>query len=178
MYVFHFFRKDLSLICLLCCTFFACQTDDDTLSPDSTTPQVVANYPGVDQALWTHFAEFEAEALKRDIVIDLRSAQITGRIAEIEETHVAGQCTYNSHQPNAILIDLSFWNQAPHLYREFVVFHELGHCQLFRGHDETVNPDGSCESLMRSGAEECFDNYTAATRTRYLNELFGVMIES
>ena len=53
-----------------------------------------------------------------------------------------------------------------------IFFHELGHCVLFRGHREDVNQNGSCVSIMRSGIEECWDNYRSTTREIYLDELF------
>jgi hypothetical protein len=54
-----------------------------------------------------------------------------------------------------------------------VVFHELGHCYLGRGHSEETHPNGVCKSIMRSGNGGCFDNYNSTTREAYLDELFS-----
>jgi len=93
-------------------------------------------------------------------------------IIEIEENGVAGTCSYGSHTPRFIEIDATFWNQTGDNFKEFVVFHELGHCVLLRGHREDAHSDGSCVSLMRSGLGGCIDNYRPSTREGYLDELF------
>ncbi|MEL6923639.1 MAG: hypothetical protein AAFO94_06275, partial [Bacteroidota bacterium] len=149
-----------------------CQKDD-SLSPEEITELSNKQFPNVDQALWIYFQQFEEQALARGISIDLVQAGITGRIREISEQGVAGQCNYNSHQANHVIIDKTFWDRTPPIYREFVVFHELGHCSLLRGHLETaVGRANVCTSIMRSGTGDCRDNYTSGTRSSYLDELF------
>lgn len=167
----------LSLILILSTLSFftACQPDEEL---DLTTEEELlplGQFPGVDPALWSYFANFEAEAAARGLDIDLYVSNITGEIAEIEEEHVAGRCTFSSAAPNAVTIDKTFWDQSSVLFREFVVFHELGHCFLGRGHEEGTNPNGTCTSIMRSGVEDCRDNYRTTTRTAYLDELFGAI---
>lgn len=157
--------------------FTACQKDSSFIEED--TPLVIANanksYENVPTSLWSFFQAFEEEALRRGEVINLNNRNLTAEIMEISETGVAGTCSYSSHAPNHIVIDETFFNQTSELYKEMVIFHELGHCVLFRGHEEGTNSDGTCASIMRSGVEGCYDNYRAATRTAYLNELFGAL---
>ncbi len=155
--------------------FTSCQPDEelDLTSEEELLP--LGQFPGVDPALWSYFSNFEAEAATRGLDIDLYLANITGEIAEIEEEHVAGRCTFSSAAPNAVTIDKTFWDRSSVLFREFVVFHELGHCFLGRGHEERTNADGTCSSIMRSGIEDCRDNYRTTTREAYLDELFGRM---
>jgi len=62
--------------------------------------------------------------------------------------------------------------RVPFLIKELIVFHELGHCFLQRGHREDALPNGACVSIMRSGIEDCLDNYTSETRSFYIDELF------
>jgi len=71
------------------------------------------------------------------------------------------------------VIDKAFFNQTSELLKEMVIFHELGHCVLFRGHREATYSNGTCASIMRSGVEGCRDNYRASTRAAYLDELFA-----
>ncbi len=132
----------------------------------------MAEYLKVDKALWPHFKKFEQEAGLRGINTDLADAVITGFISDIKTDHVLGQCSYNSQDPNRVTIDKPFWDKASDLAREFVVFHELGHCYLGRSHDESVDSRRVCKSIMRSGTGSCRDNYTAVTRSAYLDELF------
>jgi len=129
-------------------------------------------YPGVDEALWLYFARYEQEAARRGVEAELVAAEITGTIENLPGEQVAGQCNYHSHEPNHVTIDQDFWEHASERFKEYVVFHELGHCHLLRGHREEAFPDGTCRSIMRSGTGSCRDNYRAETRSGYLDELF------
>jgi len=155
--------------------FTSCVEDEELTETSEEEFLPLGEFPGVDPALWSHFSNFEKEAAERGLDIDLYLANITGEISEIDEEHVAGQCSYSNRAPNAVTIDKTFWDRTNDLYREFVVFHELGHCFLGRGHDEETNANGTCNSIMRSGVEDCRDNYRTTTRAAYLDELFGAM---
>lgn len=148
-----------------------CDNDGNELINNPTQDEE-ATFPGVDQALWPLFIAFEDEAAERGFNIDLRAAGITGFIEEIEERHVAGRCNYNFRQPNRVTIDEQFWNRSSNSFREMIVFHELGHCFLFRDHEERILSNGACASIMRSGNGSCLDNYNLRTRENYIDELF------
>ena len=141
------------------------------LNPDEE-PATARTFPNVQEELWPYFIKFEDEGRQRGISIDLRSAGIVGRIEEIVEDNVAGLCHFNSRQPNDLTIDQEFWDFAGELLKEFIVFHELGHCFLLRDHKEDQFPNRSCISIMRSGNGGCRDNYNLSTRESYLDELF------
>ncbi|UZR94457.1 hypothetical protein [Chondrinema litorale] len=143
------------------------------VSPTQANTKVIEPYNGVDEKLWIYFNRFEEEALKRSIQVDLRFAGITGEIIDLEEEHVAGKCRFNPLRQSHLEIDLTYWNSSSDKNKEFVIFHELGHCYLFRDHREALNNDGTCISLMRSGIGECTDNYNANTRAVYIDELFN-----
>ena len=55
-----------------------------------------------------------------------------------------------------------------------IVFHELGHCYLTRGHKDERKNNGTCASIMRSGKAACMDFYTSDNRKEYLDELFDM----
>ncbi len=160
-------------------SFFSCQKNEvNSLTPTATADTNTSTttsktYPDVDQALWTYFEAFEEAAASRGKQIDLSALGVIGQIEEIEQDHVAGQCTWNSAAPEIVTIDLEFWNSSSNSWKEFVVFHELGHCVLNRDHREDHYSDGTCVSLMRSGLGGCIDNYNSDTRNIYLNELFS-----
>ncbi len=129
-------------------------------------------YTNVDQKLWELFEKFEEEASLRGFDIDLEADGIEATIGLIEQQHVAGTCHYNENTPNSIIIDEEFWMIADEDLKEFILFHELGHCKLQRNHREDAFDNGNCISIMRSGVEDCKDNYGSTSRTQYLDELF------
>lgn len=147
---------------------FACEADVPIAEEPSET-----SYEGVDERLWEYFDRFETEGQNRGYSIDIRSLGITAEIEDIEEEHVAGLCNFNFRSPNHIIIDARFWRETPPQYLEMIIFHELGHCYLNQGHREGVLDRNVCASIMRSGIEDCVDNYQADTRSYYLDELFG-----
>jgi len=170
-------KPSISLLPLaLLSLFVACQKDNSFEEPSSFAEPLseTKSYTNVPPLLWDYFQRFEEAALLRGEVIDLNNKDITAEIMEISDDGVAGTCTYSSHAPNHIVIDEAFFNQTSDLYKEMVIFHELGHCVLFRGHRETRDQHGNCVSIMRSGVEGCRDNYRSETRAAYLNELFAL----
>lgn len=58
---------------------------------------------------------------------------------EIKEEDVIAYCyNYGNLRKNYILVDRTRYNELTDLEKEEVVYHELGHCILFRDHDETI----------------------------------------
>lgn len=144
----------------------SCQSDPVVLDKEET---INANIP---LALASYFETFKKKASEYDIVVDYDNANITAEIKLIDEGSVAGTCSTNGHDLRHITIDQAFWNRASHLLREMVVFHELGHCVLGRGHEENSFDNGICRSIMRSGLGTCRDAYTPNNREYFIEELF------
>ncbi|MBX2815970.1 MAG: hypothetical protein KTR24_08230 [Saprospiraceae bacterium] len=153
------------LIAFLSLAAISCQKDQ--------TVQSEPEFPGVQEALWPYFRLFEDEAAARGLTVDLVASRITAEIASIDEGNVIGRCQYGRYSGNHITIDAEFWTRSGHLGREMVVFHELGHCYLGRGHREDAFQSGSCASIMRSGTCCCRDAYRTSTRSYYVDELFS-----
>jgi hypothetical protein len=145
----------------------ACGTADD--GPE--LPEE-GQFPGVDERLWPYFVRFEEQAKERGFDINLREEGITGTIESVDEENVLGVCHFNGEEPNHVVIDEEFFNAVGDMLREYVIFHELGHCSLFRNHLETADEHGYCISIMSSGLGDCRDNYITTTRSTYLDELF------
>ena len=127
----------------------------------------------VDADLLPYFNTFSDEAAARGVTFDYEASRIEGHLTDIEEQDVLGKCQFNSVDPDKVFIDNAFWRRASHLEKEFLIFHELGHCFLERDHLDTQNSDGTCISMMQSGLGECDDNYNSQTRSDYLDELFS-----
>lgn len=130
----------------------------------------------VDESLQPYFDSFEAEGLARGIAVDLADSKIEGYLVEIDGNDVVGQCSYSPDSDNIreINIDAAYWQTASDSEKEFVVFHELGHCFLEREHLDDQTNRGRCESMMHSGLGRCRFIYNASTRSAYLDELFGL----
>ena len=120
-----------------------------------------------------YFERFEAEGKLRGQDIDLQALQISGHLEDIEGEKVLGQCFSNPNEPNSISIDAPFWEKASDTEKEFVIFHELGHCYLGRSHLDSKKANGRCVSMMHSGTNGCRFIYNSSTRSDYLDELFS-----
>lgn len=126
----------------------------------------------IDDQLIEYFDRFIDEAAKRGLTLSYDEPGVNGYIRIITSENVIGQCAHNTDKPNTVNIDKFYFDQANDLEREFVVFHELGHCILNRLHLDVSNNEGDCVSIMTSGTGQCFINYTSSTRQRLLDELF------
>ena len=156
------YRILLSL--LLAIGLTSCQTDPLAVNDE---PQLVAS------DLQPYFNSFESAAATLGVPIDLSTSGVTAEIREIGEDRVAGTCSTNGYDVKHITIDRTFWVNASPLVREMVVYHELGHCVLGRGHTETAFSNGLCTSIMRSGLGNCQDAYNYDNRSYYIRELFN-----
>ncbi len=138
-----------------------------------TLEEATQSYPDVEEDIWIFFERFEKAGQERGIEVDLIDAEVTAEFGDIE-TGAAGSCsTTASHAFHHITIDKDFWNDASVVMKEIILFHELGHCYLHKGHNDQSHTDGTCISIMRTGLGECIDNYNTQTRDQYLDELFG-----
>ena len=162
-------RRCINRIAILCIGLMILGCSQDSVE-EVVEP---VTFPNVDEQLVPYFERFQQEAAARGISVNLATAGIEGVVEEIDEQHVAGQCSYNRfNNPRLVTVDASFWRRSSNLFKEFIVFHELGHCYLNRGHLESSFSNGVCTSIMRSGVGDCFDNYNQNTRDYYLDELF------
>ncbi|HJW29308.1 MAG TPA: hypothetical protein VJ508_08635, partial [Saprospiraceae bacterium] len=126
----------------------------------------------IDSSLQEYFNRFAAEGAARNVMVDYTASRVSGYIRLITTPNVVGQCAHDATKPNTVIIDKIYWDSADDLEREFVVFHELGHCVLNREHLDEADAQGNCISIMTSGNGSCKINYTQATRSAYLDELF------
>lgn len=150
---------------------FSCNKKEIDNSP-VVSPSSSRSYRNVDKDLWPYFEKYEEEAKIRGINVNLDSLEISGVIVTFSNENVAGECNYNSNTPNHVRINVKTWNQVGNFLKEYIVFHELGHCERLRKHRESMDPSGSCESIMASGTQGCRPNYNSQNRTQLLDELF------
>ena len=161
----------------------ACNKDNElyVVQPDSTiedNDHEQTDYSSIDPVFEGFVERFIEEGEKRGFSVDLASHNITIHFTNIDQEqspNVVGMCSYNSLNQNDITIDYNFWQQAGDLQKEFILFHELGHCYLKRGHQSDAFQNGICVSIMRGADPGCSDAYTAANRDYYIDELFSVL---
>ncbi|GAA5219448.1 putative metallopeptidase [Membranihabitans marinus] len=121
----------------------------------------------------SYFKAFEEEALQRGLNYDVDSKNIYGEFADLPDNTV-GQCSYSPDQPRKITLDQNYWNRASELEKEYLVFHELGHCYLEKLHNDNKNEFGACVSIMNSGTSDCRNIYNSRNRSEFIDELFDI----
>lgn len=157
--------------------YFASCLDQSLAPTSSSSIEEAERYANVDPDLWPYFESFERAAEAVGLTIDLADQRIIGSIEDIREDNVAGTCSYaHRRSDKEIVLDKDFWDRASTAYREYIVFHELGHCVLGRDHLEACRNNGTWASIMRSGLGQCRDNYSSVTRSYYIDELFSPLL--
>jgi hypothetical protein len=162
-------QKIALLISVLVISLSACEKQEELLVNDSAV-----SYAGIDASFIPFVERFINEGAKKGFDIDLASRNITIQFIEIDQQNVSGMCSYDGHFHNDITIDITFWKAASDLEKEFILFHELGHCYLYRAHRSGAFQNGICTSIMRGADPGCYDAYTLTNRDYYINELFSL----
>jgi Zn-dependent peptidase ImmA (M78 family) len=126
----------------------------------------------IEYELQIHFDTFVEEAAAYDLNISIEQVDIGAYVTNIEQRGTLGQCKSYSDGSKQIIIDQPFWDKASDIEREYVVFHELGHCLLGRDHKDEKDASGNCASIMQSGEGGCDGIYNIQNRNSLLNELF------
>ena len=127
----------------------------------------------IDDSLLPFFESFKVEGEQRGWQIDFAFVGVEGYIGKATGEDVVGQCNHSADAPDKVTIDAFFWRQASYSHKEFVIFHELGHCYLKRSHLDDADEFGNCISIMQSSANSCNSNYEDQ-RAQYLDELFDI----
>jgi hypothetical protein len=116
---------------------------------------------------------FENEARLRGKTLDIEKQGLKVEFADLSGQKIAGLTTYEN--PVRIQIDRVYWNENTDIYREFVMFHELGHGILgIHDHRNDTLPNGEWKSIMRGPPANSQDHNIdyAKHRDYYLDELF------
>ena len=130
---------------------------------------------GIDPELREYVDRFNEEAKARNLDFEIRIAEIDVNLAEIFSNGVLGQCLNTEEGVDAVQIDRSYWESptTTDLDKEFVIFHELGHCVLERSHINTPDGSGTCTSIMYDGnSSSCMLDYNSDNREEMIDELF------
>ena len=128
----------------------------------------------VDPEFQVFVDEFVEEAANRGIEIDFRDTGLSVQFSDFALHDIGGFCRLSSHM---IEINKEDWFALSPSRRSQLLFHELGHCELRRGHTNDKLTDLSWISLMRGrpfdGIEENLPvPFFGFRRDYYIDELF------
>lgn len=142
---------------LLCALLPACGSQEVPVSRPATVPVALNEY------VW----RFEQEWGHQVTGVDVRFVPDVQQLPGADERTI-GQCSpfFDFMQ---VSLDAAWWKDASADCREVLIFHELSHCALGRGHDETMI-DGRPSSVMFPDVSPCRH---WEHRAAYMDELFG-----
>ena len=150
-------KANLIIILVLCILAGSCHHENEQVYPEEFNVIVDA---------------FFEEANLRGHNLQENHYDFEIKLGETPGDNVLGSCQDNGH---IITINEEKWPSLTDQEKEWVLFHELGHCILGRGHKNAESLNGECYSYMK-GAEngfECSINYYSVYwREYYLDELF------
>lgn len=150
--------QNIIIILLTGLTFSSCSKSNDKV---------------IESELLTYFEDFELEAEARGVNIEISKVDISGYIQNIETRGTLGQCKTYSDGSQEVIIDEQYWNRISSSEKEYLVFHELGHCLLDKEHNDTKDSAGNCISIMQSGNNDCTGIYNSDNRSSLLDQLFS-----
>jgi len=105
----------------------------------------------VDPAFEPYVQEFIAEGAKRGKTIDFTDSGLLVEFSDVVVGGASGFCWVGEHH---VVIDKSEWTSLSENVRGFLLFHELGHCELDRGHRNEKFGNNVWKSIMRGSPLE------------------------
>lgn len=88
----------------------------------------------VDTSFIAYLNEFKAQANSRGVNVDDEHIVVLFGNVKWNGKNVVASCSYDYKGPT-VTVDANEWNNVNDLYREEILFHELGHCLLGLDHD-------------------------------------------
>lgn len=116
--------------------------------------------------------EFQAEGQKR-LGIEIKINALIIKRAELKDNNgdtVEGQCVMGPFMTPTIFVNRLTWSYMDAYQQRAVLFHELGHCVLLRGHKDTYDAFGWPTSIMNTYV--IWGYFNSSTYNHYMNELF------
>ena len=154
--------KNNHLLLFLVLFFLSCQKEKIQLVPSEFEPYV---------------DEFFHQAQLRGYDIYKKDFDFSITLEDIEDPTADGLCYFDG---NRIVIDEPSWIRKNEQEKEFIIFHELGHCLLDRNHRKVKTTNNECYSYMRGRDRDIDEDdfscslnlYSKEWKKYYLDELF------
>ncbi len=102
----------------------------------------------IDPEFESYVQEFIEEGAKRGQDIDFSDSGLIVEFSDFSVGSASGFCYVGEHH---IVIDKTEWTALSENVRGFLLFHELGHCELNRGHTNVKFGNDVWRSIMRGG---------------------------
>lgn len=126
-----------------------------------------------DPAFLAHIQAFEAEAATQLSEPDFKVGDIPINFGIPSDPNFVGVCYTYANNQREVIIRKDWWERSNEKARQALIFHELGHCRLDRGHNDEVITEGNREirlSIMHS--RMVYLNDYARYQNEYHRELF------
>ncbi len=158
------------IICLFLLVAISCSEDSPVVEPQAVYD--------VAPEFESYVQEFIAEGAKRGETIDFSDSGLSIKFSEAPLNTANGRCFLGRHQ---IEIDKEDWFSFSALFRSYLLFHELGHCELDRLHKNDQFSDGSWKSILKGDPFAGEDlrkpvPYFGFRKDYYIDELFNSSI--
>ncbi|MEN9613673.1 MAG: hypothetical protein RLZZ628_4487 [Bacteroidota bacterium] len=129
----------------------------------------------IPEDLLVYVQTFFEEGNKRGANITLKNINLEIRFSVLMGKNAT--CTFNKTK-HLIEIDSVNWKKRSIYDKEWLVYHELGHCVLGRDHLLKTLPKGECQSVMsNSEGLNCSINFKSESwRKYYFDELFNHLL--
>lgn len=142
---------------------------------DGTVDIGTNNVYEVDPVFEPYVQEFIEEGAKRGQTIDFSDTGLRIEFSDLALEVAAGFCYVGEHH---IVINKENWLLYSERFRSFLLFHELGHCELDQRHRNEQFDNGVWKSIMRgdpfTGITNRFPTpYYGFRKDYYLDELFN-----
>lgn len=116
-------------------------------------------YETVDSVTEQEFVEYKKSFEKACQVDSSDISMVFGDVQTEEHPNRVGYCEISKRiekndlgnkviTEKKIVISKAYWQIAPSSYKKILIWHELGHCALEKGHTEEAEEDGTPASIM------------------------------
>ncbi len=158
----HFIMNRVIVLSIFCFSLVGCGADEPVYDVPLTFQPYVDRF--IDMA-----AEYGHD-------IDFSDTGLTIRFRERVDLETGGVCRGD----HLIEIEKVFWEDLSEFDKEGLIFHELGHCELFRGHRNDKLPNGEWASRMRGSpipeGSNAVINYAGSRLAYYRQEFFNTAL--
>lgn len=100
----------------------------------------------IDEPFKPYVQRFEQLSIERGNGVQIVDLKVS--FGKMQSEYENGACEIIGDNTPTVYINEVTWNRLTDIDREALIFHELGHCVLRRGHIDEIEEDGSPKSLM------------------------------